>query len=271
MYHKPLIAFALAVLGTALIHSVAAAAGPTIATAPAAMTADVGQSFTLEYTVDDVPADPGAAGYAVAVAFDPAVLEMVSIVDTGFITSGDNIVVCGPPQIDNAAGSAVAFCAPIPLFGAPGLAAETPTAIARSTFRAKAPGASSISLAGSYLLSPANVQIPAQLAGGSVTVATASTATVTATPVVSATPTTAPATSTPDPSPAPVLTRAVSTNTPGETFTSVEAPVTGSDGPAGGTDAQAWIVGFGVAGLALTTLAAISIYLRRRKKASGSP
>ena len=149
---------------------VAFAAEATISVSPASVQVRPGDDVAIDYLVGDVGPLPGIGGYVLSVRFDPAVLELVTLLDGGFVTGGDNVVICGPTAIDNDAGIGVLFCAAVPLFGAPGVSTTQPVVLARSLFRARAPGMSVIDLEGTYLQGPNSEAIASTLSNGSVTV-----------------------------------------------------------------------------------------------------
>ena len=95
---------------------VAFAAEATISVSPASVQVRPGDDVAIDYLVGDVGPLPGIGGYVLSVRFDPAVLELVTLLDGGFVTGGDNVVICGPTAIDNDAGIGVLFCAAVPLF-----------------------------------------------------------------------------------------------------------------------------------------------------------
>jgi hypothetical protein len=164
------------------------AATPVLAVAPASSSVAVGQEFDLDVTVDDVDEFPGLGGYVVAMRYDPNVLELLIMADTGYVSGGENIVLCGTPEIDNAQGLAATFCQALPLFPAPGLATTDAVALVTTRFRAKAAGVSSIDLTDSYLESPQRVQIGATLFAGSVEVTAPAQSTATPRPTATTTP-----------------------------------------------------------------------------------
>ena len=97
--------------------SPAFAATPELAFSPAAATVAVGSDVNVDITVGGVDAEPGLGGYDIALSFDPAVVHLTSLVDAGLVTQGQNIVICNPASIDNAAGTATASCGTLPIFG----------------------------------------------------------------------------------------------------------------------------------------------------------
>jgi LPXTG-motif cell wall-anchored protein len=144
-------------------------------------------------------------------------------------------------------------------------------ALVNTTFKAKAAGTSGINLDDSYLESPQRIQIAGTLAGGSVTVRAAptatappTTATATAVATSSATPalsaTAASGTSTSIPSAA----TAVSTNAAGAALSNVEAPTTGS-GAAGQSGAAWWIPTLTAVGAAMLGIGGLAVWRRRRR------
>jgi len=260
----------------------AGAATASISVSPASVSFAAGADISLDYTVANVASSPGIGGYLIAVKFDPAVLEMTGMTDSGWVPSGENIVFCGASEIDNDAGTAVQYCSPVPLFGAPGVATDAPRAIARSSFHAKGAGTSTIDIAGSYLHSPSDTDIASTLENGSVTVTAAGTAAgPTSTPRPAATRTAAPPTATASAAPTPAgastpeagaaagaqLDGGSSTKPGGGTLSNVEAPRTGSgEAPAEeASGATWWIPALVAAGLALLACGgAVALDWRRR-------
>ena len=199
----------LAVAGLAVPRATAAGTAQ-IAFAPASASGASGAAVNVDITVASVDPAPGLGGYSVTVTFNPAVVHITSLQDSGWITSGQNVVICSTGTLDNAAGKATAGCTPIPLFGAPGVSTSAPHALLHASFTGVAPGTSTLSLAGSTLSAPDGTAIAATTADGSIRVtstaatpeASARAASPTAT-VGSALPSaTAPAT-TPAPAPTP--------------------------------------------------------------------
>ena len=131
--------------------------------------------LNLDITVANVDAAPGLGGYSVTVAFNPAVVHITSLQDAGFVTSGQNIVICSPGALDNVAGKATAGCTAIPLFGAPGVSTASPVALLHAAFSAVAPGTSPVSLAGSTLSAPDGSTLASATVDGSLTVTGADT------------------------------------------------------------------------------------------------
>jgi hypothetical protein len=241
-----------------------AADSPTLAVSPAAVSAVTGDDIGIDITAANVPAQPGAGGYLVVLKWDPAVLSLTSLVDAGWVTSGQIVVVYTNATIDNAAGGAEADCTPVIGFGA-GVSTVAPHVLAHAIFHAKAPGSSAIELGGadppSSLLNPSNSDIATTLVNGSITVSAPVVAAASETPVpvvTEAAPTSTPSASrtalaatsiptqagqafTPTP-PAPIATTnstTPSTKPTQATLSKVEVPRTGS-GTEAGTDGAVW-------------------------------
>ncbi len=151
------------------------AAGPAqLGFAPSASHAAPGATVAIDVTVADVT---GLGGYDLQLSFDPAVLRLGSLQDSGFVASSGNLVTCVPATIDNSTGHAVAACFTIPLFSSsPGAAATTPVPVIHASFVALRPGSSTLSLAGSDLKDAAGGLIPVTVSAGSVDVAPAAAA-----------------------------------------------------------------------------------------------
>ena len=160
----------LATLATFAHVPAANAAGPIqVAVAPASTTTTVASSVSVDITVANIAA-PGLGAYVLKLAYDPAILRLDSLVDSGFVTNQGNIVFCQPAIIDNTAGTASEECSAIPLFGQPGVVAGDPVILANASFQPLAPGTSGISLAGTVLKRPNAAVLPATTSDGSVQV-----------------------------------------------------------------------------------------------------
>ncbi|MHB8376802.1 MAG: cohesin domain-containing protein [Dehalococcoidia bacterium] len=172
MYVKRLVIIACTVsLLLAAPRAGRAAGSAQLAFAPSASSANAGATVALDITVADVT---GLGGYDLQLSFDPAVVHLSSLQDSGFVTSSGNLVTCVPAQIDNNAGHAVATCFTIPLFStSSGAATVAPVALMHASFVAMTPGISTLSLAGSDLKNAASAPIPVALASGTVAVASA--------------------------------------------------------------------------------------------------
>jgi hypothetical protein len=165
------IALVIAIAASLAAVQAASAAGPAqLAFAPASATGPVGSTLNVDITVANVDPTPGLGGYSITLTFDPAIVHIASLQDSGFITSGQNIVICSTGALDNTAGTATAGCTAIPLFGAPGVSTAAPVALLHASFSGVAPGTSALSLAGSTLTAPDGTAIAAAATGGSVTV-----------------------------------------------------------------------------------------------------
>lgn len=237
-----------------------AAGAATVAFSPPATSATVGATVAIDVTIANVDPSPGLANYDLTLHFDPAIMRLDSLKDSGFITSGDNVVVCATGNIDNAGGSVEAQCQAIPLSGAPGVSTGGPVALLHGSFTATAVGTSPLTLSGT-LAGPSGTAIPASFSNGSIRVtataatsptAAAPTLTSIASPVATATPAPeATATSTPTSAGA-----AVATTTAAE----VRLPDTGS-----GNGQQAANLGaiLTLTGAIAVILSSIAILLRQ--------
>lgn len=253
---------------------VAFAAEATISVSPASVQVRPGDDVAIDYLVGDVGPLPGIGGYVLSVRFDPAVLELVTLLDGGFVTGGDNVVICGPTAIDNDAGIGVLFCAAVPLFGAPGVSTTQPVVLARSLFRARAPGMSVIDLEGTYLQGPNSEAIASTLSNGSVTVSpreeqVAATATA-APPTATSTASVAGAAPTATATVPAVLTRtsatpeSSSTKPAAGTLSNVDAPRAGS-GATDDSELMWWVTGIVVAGAGMLGLGGWAAMRFRRR------
>lgn len=231
----------------------AVAAGPAVAVAPSSARVAVGGDLSVDFTVADVSDAPGIGGYALHVAWDPAILDMTSIDDAGFVTSGENIVICVPAAIDNAAGRATLDCIPLPFLAAPGVATAAPRAFARSGFHARAAGVTMLNLAGTFISSPGGEQLDASLGQGTVTVESAATPPAGPTAAVPAGGGASP--------PTPVSAAAgqtnsarSSTNGAGQTLGTVGIPQTGAGPQSHRNLVLSTVISLAVSGAALVTL-----------------
>ncbi len=261
----------LLVSGAGAQHAAQLAFSPPTATVP------IGTSLPVDITVASIPADPGLGGYALALTFNPAVVRLDSLTDSGFVTSGQNIVICTPATIDNTAGKATASCTAIPLFGQPGVSTTAPVALMHGAFTALAPGTSALSLAGTTLQAPSGADLAVSLSDGAIQVtapaspapATATTiAASTPTPGLSATPTTAPATATiaaPTPTAAVIAPAASPTSAGG-----LGLPQAGSPGGSGGSGRTGLFVLLGAAAALATLALSGGLLLWRRHRQSAS-
>ena len=164
-------------LGAALILALAGgsvAAGSTIQVSfsPQSVSASVGATVAVDVTVANVDPEPGLAAYDLTLSFDPAVVRLDDFSDSGFVTSGENVVICVPGQIDNARGSANAICTAIQLFAAPGVSTTEAVALLHASFTTLAAGTSALTLTGS-LADPAGTPIAASFRSGTIRVTAA--------------------------------------------------------------------------------------------------
>lgn len=253
------------------------AADPSIISVePPAASANVGDDIPLDINAANIAESPGLGGYLLVLRWDPAVLTLTSITDSGWVTSGDAVVVCTTPTIDNGAGMAEADCTPVLSFGA-GVSTSGPQALAHAVFEAKAAGTTAIDLTGSSLLNTSNVAITSTLTNGSVTVGAPSPATPTHTPSPGATSTAQP-TRTPTPeqpantpesraTPEPASTT-LSTKPAQETLSKVEVPRTGSGTPASAERSGTawWIPVLTAAGAALLGTGGLAAFRWARRR-----
>ena len=149
--------------------SAAAGGGPEVRFSPVETVTTVGESVSIEITVSDIAPEPGLAGYDLVLTFDPSIVRLDSLTDSGFVTTGENLVICVTGSIDNVGGSVNANCTAIPLFGAPGVSTSEPTPLLQTSFTALAPGTSALALSGP-LSSPDGTALGATLGTGAITV-----------------------------------------------------------------------------------------------------
>ncbi|HYM14629.1 MAG TPA: hypothetical protein VEZ14_03655 [Dehalococcoidia bacterium] len=255
----------------------AAAQSPTaqLAFAPASSSATVGASVAVDVTIADVAASPGLGGYAVDIAFNPAVVRMDSLTDAGVLAN--SVALCLPGQINNTAGTATIGCSP--LFSLGGFSTMAPVALLHASFTALAAGTSPLDLTGSTLQSPANAAIAVGLSKGAIVVTAPQAAT--ATPGRSSTP--APtATATPSPSATATSGAATEAATPGDTGASptaglpqsvVETVVASAlgapnTGTGGGSHGMAWALAAAVTAIALALAGGVAFLRGRRGRAT---
>lgn len=290
------VALAAGLLVAASVWATAAQTGPVVSIRPASLVvATDATSFQVQVFVSEVRA-PGLGGYDLYLNFDPAVIQAINVVDSGFVLSTNNIVVCVPPYIDNTIGQAILSCVTVPLFVGPAPTTNsTPHLLATATFRPVATGTSGLSLEGTALHTTegALLAVDLTLQDGQVTVApmvapspepeppTATftplppppeTPAPTATAAVQAPP---PASSEPEPtleptptatpSPQPTATPPVRTATPTARPT---LPPTGN----GPEDGSSWVIPItgGIAGAAAAGLAAALGFRAWRRRQRGS-
>ncbi len=141
---------------------------PNVSVAPATATAGIGADIALDVDASNVSL-PGLGGYVIVLQWNPAVLTLTSLIDSGWVPSGQVIVICTTPIIDNTNGTAELDCTPLFGYG-DGVTTSGPQALAHAVFQAKASGTSTIDLTGSSLVDPSSIEIASTLTNGSVTV-----------------------------------------------------------------------------------------------------
>ncbi len=146
----------------------AEAAGPSMLVSPATATAGNNTDINLDVNAADITL-PGLGGYVIALQWNPAILSLTSLVDSGWVTSGSIIVACTTATIDNTLGNAELDCTPLFGFGS-GVTTTAPQALAHATFHSLTYGTTVINLAGSSLLDPTAITIPSTITNGSLTV-----------------------------------------------------------------------------------------------------
>ncbi len=250
--------------------SVVAGSSAQIGFSPQSVDAGVGATVAVDVTVANVDPDPGLAAYDLTLQFDSAIVRLDDLSDSGFITSGENVVICVTGQIDNAGGSVNATCTAIPLLGAPGVSTTEAVALLHASFTTLAVGTSSLTLSGS-LSGPAGTAIAASFGGGAIRVtasqpapsptaaraASATPATV-ASPAVSATASPTPAGATPVAGTPTRIARTTVAGTP-------KVPATG-DGGGHGESLRNWIVLLVAAAAAIGVTGSFFVWRRLRRK-----
>lgn len=156
----------------------AGAVGAQLAFNPPASNVVVGGNVNLDLTVASVT-DLG--GYDLALQFNPALVHLVSLSDSGFVANppSGNLVTCVPATIDNTAGTATKTCTtllsaalgpPVPGTGVSTVAA---TALMHAQFTGVAAGGASLTLTGTTLQGPTGTNISVTLGTGGITVTSA--------------------------------------------------------------------------------------------------
>ena len=153
-----------------------AGAGTTqIAFSPSSSAVTVGGTVNVNITVADVS---NLGGYDLFLQFNPAIVHLTSLVDSGFVRNNPtNIVVCSNSNratIDNSAGTATESCATVNIFGlGPGVSTVAAVALMQGSFTAVGTGTSPLTLTGTTLQDPSGSAIAATLGTGSITVTAA--------------------------------------------------------------------------------------------------
>jgi hypothetical protein len=148
--------------------------GPVVSTIPESPTVQAdAASFEVEVFVSEVTNDAGLGGYDLFLNFDPTVIRVISVSDSGWLLSTNNIVICVPPYIDNTVGQAILSCVTVPLFVGPGPKTTRPQLLATALFQPVVPGISFLSLDGTALSDPQGVPLERTLEGSQVRIAPA--------------------------------------------------------------------------------------------------
>ena len=170
------LAFAL-VLGMALTlvgGGAHAQERPSLAVEPAELTIGLDDGpFSIDVVVDDVTNEQGLGGYTLVMSYDPAIVSALAVEDGGFVTGGDNAVVCPSTGIDNDAGRLAIFCFTIPLFSEPGVTTATPRVLATVQFEPLALGATTLDISEATLTDGRGGALASVSINGTVTVASA--------------------------------------------------------------------------------------------------
>ena len=139
---------------------------------PESTSTTVGSTVAVDVNVANINPDPGLAAYDLILTFDPAVVRLDSLSDSGFVTGSENLVICVTGRIDNTGGSVNANCTAIPLFGAPGVSTMDAVALLHASFTTLAAGTSTLTLSGS-LSGPDGAPIAATIGSGSIEITAA--------------------------------------------------------------------------------------------------
>ena len=264
---KATLATLLAIVAFAGFAAPARAAGNAVVTfMPVNSSVQTGDVISVDVTVANVDADPGLAQYDLTIHVDPALVRIENLTDSGFITTGQTIVVCVPGTIDNAAGTAVSTCTPVPLFGLPGVSTAPAVVLLHASLTALAAGTSQLTLSGT-LAGPTGTIIPATFERGSINVsapAPATSPTATASPTPAPSPTVIAATPTSVSTPRSQPTAAANTPAPASQTAAapLKVPPTGSGGSGVGYSWTALVVAI----LALGGLGACSYAFWRHRR-----
>ena len=173
----------MAVLLVSTAGEVGADGNVQVGFSPSAATPTAGEQFNVDVTVAKVAPEPGLASYDLILSFDPSVVRLESLSDSGFVPGGELVVICVTGEIDNVGGSVNATCTAIPLFGAPGVSTSEAIPLLHASFAAVAPGVSQLELSGA-LFGPDGEVISADFETGTVTTMGDSPATMDDSPAV---------------------------------------------------------------------------------------
>lgn len=143
------------------------AAGPTMFVSPASASAGVGNDIALDLDAANIPSSPGLGGYVIALQWNPAILTLTSLADAGWVTSGQVVVACTTPAIDNTNGRAELDCTPLFALGAGVSPSGT---LAHAVFHTMALGGTVIDITGSSLVDASGNTISSTPTNGSVSV-----------------------------------------------------------------------------------------------------
>ena len=151
------------------------AVGAQLAFSPASANVAVAGTLNVDITVASVT-DLG--GYDLALQFNPALMHVVSLTDSGFVPNppSQNIVACPIAAINNISGTATANCTTVfsSVLGPPapgtGVSTTSATALMHAKFTGVAAGLASLTLTGTTLQGPTGLAIAVTLGSGSITV-----------------------------------------------------------------------------------------------------
>jgi len=139
-------------------------ATPVLSIEPPSQGANVGDSFTLDVSIANVT---DLFAYQFDVAFDPSVLAAQSITEGTFLSSGGDSTVFVPGTIDNITGM-ISFNANSLVGTIAGINGSG--VLAQVNFTAIGTGSSPVNLSGVTLLDSAFLDIPADVAAGTIQV-----------------------------------------------------------------------------------------------------
>ena len=152
------------------------AVGAQLAFSPASANVAVAGTLNLDITIANVT-DLG--GYDLALSFNPALVHLVNLTDSGFVPNppSQNIVACPIAAINNMSGTATANCTTVfsSALGPPapgtGVSTTSATALLHAKFTGVAAGLASLALTGTTLQGPTGLPIAVTLGTGTITVA----------------------------------------------------------------------------------------------------
>ena len=244
MIKRGLVLALLAIFAFAAAGRLQAQEGPSLVIDPPSQTVALEDGpFDVRLMVDDVTTDQGLGGYTLVLIYDPAVIQGLTITDSGYVASTENAVLCPASAIDNEAGRLAHFCFTIPILSQPGPQITEPQVLVTIRFEPVAEGTTILDLSETTLIDPQGNGLAATTADGEVTVGERAA----------------------DPSPAE------DTESPEVSLTENERdaalPITG-DGPDGGTNWTRLLIALIVSAIGSAGVIAAVVTLRMRRRVS---